>query len=261
MDHLSRNQITETYLMSGLSLFCVLLFVFIKSNLSWWQEKYLRSLMAGWVLLDLVALILFAVQHSQRTQLLGALSGSLHIILDTISMWGVAIIQIPGIIYLLAVPIKIEAWVKWIAILECAAVTSIVIVALVPGIPTPRELAYIVPFTSQAAVVGLVFYESSVVKRVPKTMTDHLLFLGLFLIAVSTVLLMLSLAGRYERLMFPQWLLYMTISTISYRLPEYSHQSPDPVDGDLEIELRPASQPTFSHSPTEDSTSPNLAGH
>ncbi|KAH8651687.1 hypothetical protein BGZ61DRAFT_468927 [Ilyonectria robusta] len=53
--------------------------------------------------------------------------------------------------------------------------------------------------------------------------------------------------------MFPQWLLYMTISTVGYRLSESS----SPTGGDSEIELTPNRQPNFS-SLADYSSSPQL---
>lgn len=87
---------------------------------------------------------------------------------------------------------------------------------MVPDIPTPMELACIAPFTSQAAAVGVVFSASRGIPsvRVPKRTADHLWLLGLLLMLVSALVFGLSLAGYYERLIFPQWLLYMTISTV-----------------------------------------------
>lgn len=94
MDHLSRYQIIEAYMMSSLSLFCVCLFVYVKFNHSWSRETYLVCLIVGWVMLELAALILFSLERSQHTQLPEVLAGSIHIILDTMSLWGVAIIQV-----------------------------------------------------------------------------------------------------------------------------------------------------------------------
>lgn len=164
-------------------------------------------------------------------------------------------IQITAIIYSFAVVIRKESWLKWVAILELVEVTLIVIFAMVPEIPTPLELAYITPFTSQAAAIGVILFASRGISsdRVPKRTADHLWLLGLLLIMVSALVLGLSLAGYYERLMFPQWLLYMTISTVGYRLSESS----SPMGGDSEIALTPNRQPNFS-SLTDNSSSPQL---
>ncbi|KAH7146041.1 hypothetical protein EDB81DRAFT_933732 [Dactylonectria macrodidyma] len=263
MDHLSRYQIIEAYMMSSLSLFCVCLFVYVKFNHSWSRETYLVCLIVGWAMLELAALILFSLEHSQHTQLPEVLAGSIHIILDTMSLWGVAIIQILAIIYAFAVATRKESWLKWVAILECVEVTLIVIFAMVPEVPTPLELAYIAPFTSQAAAIGVIFFASRGIpsERVPKRTADHLWLLSFLLMLVSALVLGLSLTGDYERLMFPHWLLYMTISTVGYRLSESSDRSHRPADGDSELGLNPSRQLSLSHSLRDSSASPTLDGH
>lgn len=94
MDHLSHSQVTESYMTSALSLFCVCLFIFIKYNHFWSRERHLVCLICGWGLLQLTALILFGLENSKRAKLPDLLTRSLHTILATISMWGVAIIQV-----------------------------------------------------------------------------------------------------------------------------------------------------------------------
>ncbi|KAH7201184.1 hypothetical protein DER44DRAFT_869526 [Fusarium oxysporum] len=239
MDHLSHSQVTETYMTSGLSLFCVCLFIFIKYNHFWSRERHLICLIFGWGLLQLTALILFGLEHSKRSKLPDLLARPLHTILATISMWGVAIIQIIAITYPFAIAIRKEPWLKWIAILQCVEVMLIVILAMIPNISTPVELAYIAPLTSQAAVIGVVFISSRGIytERVPKHTAYHLLFLALLLVLISALVFGLSLTGYYEKLIFPQWLLYMIISTVGYRLPENEHQGPRQTNGDSELEL------------------------
>ncbi|KAM5357023.1 hypothetical protein ACJZ2D_016696 [Fusarium nematophilum] len=263
MDLLSRSQITEAYLMSSLTLFCVCLFVFVKFNHSWSREPYLVCLICGWVLLDLAALTLFSLEHSKRGRLPELLSRSLYTVLGTMSMWGVVIIQIIAIIYPFFIAARKESWLKCITILECVEAMLIVILATAPEISTPIELAYIAPFTSQAAAIGVMLFASGGIpsERVPKHMADHLLFLGLLLMLVSVLVLGLSLAGYYERLVFPQWLLYMTISTVGYRLPESAHPGPYQTEGDSEIGLHRSGHSSLSRSLPDNPTSPNLDGH
>jgi hypothetical protein len=103
---------------------------------------------------------------------------------------------------------------------------------------------YITAFTSQAAAIGVILFACRGIssKRVPKRTGDHLWLLGLFLILVSALVLGLSATGFYGRLMLPQWLLYMAMSTVGYRLSDSSHRSPRPTDGDSEIGLTPSRQ-------------------
>lgn len=89
--------------------------------------------------------------------------------------------------------------------IECVKVTFIVIFAMVPEIPTPLELTYIAPFTSQATTARAVLFASRVIPSVeiPKHTADHLSLLGSLLMVVSALALGLSLVGYYERLIFP----------------------------------------------------------
>ncbi|KAH6881165.1 hypothetical protein B0T10DRAFT_411430, partial [Thelonectria olida] len=154
-----------------------------------------------------------------------------------------AMIQIAAIIYSFAVVTMKEAWWRWVAILECVEVTSIVLFALRSEIAAPLELAYIAPFTSQAATIGVIFFTSKGIesKSIPKHMADHLLT-GLVVILVSTSVLVLPLSGLYTRLMLTQWVLFMLSSTVGYRLPDSS----SPTGGDSEIALTPNRQLNFS---------------
>jgi hypothetical protein len=83
---------------------------------------------------------------------------------------------------------------------------------MIPNMPAPLELAYITPFTSQVAAIGVLFLASRGMLS-EKRIADHLLFLGLFIILASAGVLGLSLVGCYTRLVFPQWLLYMAMLT------------------------------------------------
>ncbi|KAH7304478.1 hypothetical protein B0I35DRAFT_445318 [Stachybotrys elegans] len=164
-----------------------------------------------------------------------------------------------AIIYPFSVAISKEHWLKWIAICETIEATLIIIFAMVPGISTSMEMACIVPFTSQASAIGIIIFASRGIssKRVPKHTSDHLSLLAFLLLLLSGLLLGLSLAGYYERLMLTQWLLYMTISTVGYRLPESSYQA----EGDSEIGLHTNRQRNLSHSLPESPSSPNVGSH
>lgn len=94
MNHLSHFQVNETYIVSMLSLFCVCLLIAIKYNHSWSQERHLVCLICSWVLLQLAALVLFALAHSECATLPEFVEKSLYTVLAAISMWGVAIIQV-----------------------------------------------------------------------------------------------------------------------------------------------------------------------
>lgn len=172
-------------------------------------------------------------------------------------------IQITAIIYTFAVVSKKEAWWKWIALLKCAEVALTVILALSSQIPAPLELAYIAPFTSQATAIRVIYFASQGIsrKRVPKQVADHLLVIRLFIILVLAIILGLSLARYYIRLMLIQWILYMVSSTVGYRLPESPYWSSSPTIGDSEVALSLNGQPSFSRSLPDNSSSPYLDGH
>ncbi|GKU12612.1 unnamed protein product, partial [Fusarium langsethiae] len=190
----------------------------------------------------LTALILFSLQHSQKVELPQQLARSVDTILATTSLWGVAVIQILTIIYTFAV-LGNEVWWKSAVIVECVEVALILLLALIPQIPTPVELAYILPFTSQTTAVGVIWIASRGISRdkIPKHMADHLLGLGLITSLVSVVLLPLSLVGYFPRWMTLQWMLFMVITTVAYRLPESSARNTS--SGGSEVELTIMSQP------------------
>ncbi|KAH7302878.1 hypothetical protein B0I35DRAFT_447688 [Stachybotrys elegans] len=166
-----------------------------------------------------------------------------------------------AIIYPFSVAISKEHWLKWIAICETIEAMLIIIFAMVSRISTSMELACIVPFTSQASAIGIILFASRGIssKRVPKHTADHLSLLAFLLLLLSGLLLGLSLAGYYERLMLTQWLLYITISTVGYRLPERAPNSYQA--GDSEIELHTNHQQNLSHSLPESPSSPNVGSH
>jgi hypothetical protein len=115
---------------------------------------------------------------------------------------------------------------------------------MVPGIPTPPQVACIGPFISQAAAIGFILFAS---RRVPsegtsKSTADYLLILSLLLILVSALLLGLSLAGYYTASMLPQWLLYIMGSVPGYRPPDAQHRRRHRAGENSELEMNPSRQ-------------------
>lgn len=94
MDHLSRHQIADAYLVAILSMACVCLFIALKFHHSWSREAWLVFLIGGWIMLELIALILFSLEDSQQAKLPRVLSSSIYLILAIMSLWGVAIVQV-----------------------------------------------------------------------------------------------------------------------------------------------------------------------
>lgn len=94
MDHLSQDEITDQYLIAILSAVCVVLFVFLKRHGSWSRETWLVYLIGGWAILESMSLTLFSIEYSQQVKLPQILSASIYLILATVSLWGVAILQV-----------------------------------------------------------------------------------------------------------------------------------------------------------------------
>ncbi|RMJ00580.1 hypothetical protein CDV36_015869 [Fusarium kuroshium] len=260
MNNLTTDQVTEAYLTSGISLFSVYLFAFLK-------RKHLRSrkislvrFMGLWSLLEIAALILFSVEHNRPGKLPEFLVGSISTVLDVMSFWGAAIVQIIAIIYPFALGAGKESWLKWPIILECLEITVIIVFAIVSRNPTPPQLANVAPFTSQAAAVGSILFASLrlLSNGVPKQTTDFLLGLTLLLMFVSALLLGLSLAGYYTASKFLQWFLYIMSSALGYRLAETEHGKPRRTGGDSELEMNSSRQPSLNDSVYDNQSSASL---
>ncbi|CZR35906.1 uncharacterized protein FPRO_03834 [Fusarium proliferatum ET1] len=239
MDPSLYYETNDMYLMSVLSFSCLILFVVIKYDAPWSKEKCLLYLVGVWVAFHLTALVLFSLQHSHKVELPQQLATSVNTILATTSLWGVAVIQIITIIYTFAV-LGNEIWWKATAALVCVEVALILIIILIPKVPTPVELSYILPFTSQAAAMGTIWASSRGIfrNRIQKHTADHLLGLGLITFLVSALLLPLSILGYFRSQMTLQWVFFMVITTVAYRLPESSSNEPATTSAS-QIELTP----------------------
>ncbi|CAH0055878.1 unnamed protein product [Clonostachys solani] len=185
MDHLSRHQIADAYLVAILSMACVCLFIALKFHHSWSREAWLVFLIGGWIMLELIALILFSLEVSQKAKLPRVLSSSIYLILAIMSLWGVAIVQIVAITYTFAVIVKKDWLWKCLVVLECIEVILVVILALVPNVLAPLELAYIAPITCQIVTLGVLYLASRGVPFERNRMINHLSVLGLCVILIS----------------------------------------------------------------------------
>ena len=96
MDSLTQYQVTETYIISGLSFLSIYLFALLKAIYSWsWETPLLWFQIlsiAGWSMLEITALILFSFEYSQPGELPEFLAGSIPTVLDVMSFWGAAIL-------------------------------------------------------------------------------------------------------------------------------------------------------------------------
>lgn len=167
-----------------------------------------------------------------------------------------------AIIYPFAVGNEKEWYLKCLFIIECLQVTAITIFVMVPETPTPLQLAYVAPFTSQAATIGFILSASRKVQSegASKPTADYLLILSLFLILVSALLLGLSLAGYYITSMLLQWFLYIMGSALGYRLPEAQYRRRHRAGGDSELEMNPSRELSLSDSVHYNQSSASLNG-
>lgn len=140
----------------------------------------------------------------------------------------------------------------------CVEFALILIITLIPQVPTPVELAYILPFTSQAAAMGIIWVSSRGIfrNRIQKHTADHLLGLGLITLLVSALLLPLSTLGYFRSQMTLQWVFFMVITTVAYRLPESSSNEPATTSAS-QIELTPMGGSCSMNEPPPES-SPDL---
>ncbi|KAG4269057.1 hypothetical protein FPRO04_12289 [Fusarium proliferatum] len=236
MDPSSYYETNDMYLMSVLSFSCLILFVVIKFDAPWSKEKCLLYLVGVWVAFHLTALVLFSLQHSHKIELPQQLAASVNTILATTSLWGVAVIQVSQ-----SLPRERD-------MVEIGCSTF----------PTPVELAYILPFTSQAAAIGTIWASSRGIfrNRIQKHTADHLLGLGLITLLVSALLLPLSTLGYFRSQMTLQWVFFMVITTVAYRLPESSSNETATTSAS-QIELTPMGGSCSMNEPPPES-SPDL---
>ncbi|KAH6883602.1 hypothetical protein B0T10DRAFT_551329 [Thelonectria olida] len=249
MDGLTKYQRGDAYLLSALSIFCVCLFIGVKFNALWWREKYLKGLLATWGVLELAVLILFSLENSRGIKLPWVLARSVHNLLVTMSLWGIATTQVTAIIYIFAEAVGQEAWWICTATLECVAVVSIVIFSLVRGDSIPIEVAYVIPLTSQVATVLVTAYTLYMIpskkssNQAPCHMVIHSMGISVAVIAASATAIALSATGNLPNLVSPYGILFMINSIVGYRPPESrqpSHHS--------EIALNSGGQPSLAPS-------------
>ena len=94
MDVASTYRLSDVYLTSGLSIIFVSVFVFLKSGDRWLEQRWFQFLLVGWALLEITTLVLCIMCDSGKTELPQALKNSIRLILATLSMCGVANIQV-----------------------------------------------------------------------------------------------------------------------------------------------------------------------
>lgn len=100
MDFPSTHELGDVYMASSLSVLFVAAFVCCKPCNSSSEKSLRQSLIAVWAVLELAALALSLIHDFSELPLPRALGRSLHLILVTISMCGVANVQVSRFLYL-----------------------------------------------------------------------------------------------------------------------------------------------------------------
>jgi hypothetical protein len=142
------------------------------------------------------------------------------------------------------------------AALVCVEVALILIFTMIPQVSTPVKLAYIMPFTSQTAAIGVIWASSRGIfrNRIQKNTADHLLGLGLITLLASALLLPLSTLRYFRSQMTLQWVFFMVITTVAYRLPESSNNEHAQTSAS-QIELTPMGGSRSMNEPLPESSS------
>lgn len=91
--------ICDIYVVSAFSILFVFTFVCFKFKAQWSKEKLLHCLVGGWAVLETISLVLSLI-HDSNIKLPEALEKSVHLILVTVSLWGLAIIQVSTSLHL-----------------------------------------------------------------------------------------------------------------------------------------------------------------
>ncbi|KAH6869805.1 hypothetical protein B0T10DRAFT_467021 [Thelonectria olida] len=161
----------------------------------------------------------------------GVLADSMHGLSVTLSLLGIAAIQIIAIIYPYATGLSNEAWWRWTASIECVEFTLIIALFLLPQVTIPLEVAYLLPLTSQVTTIVVSAYA---IRRLapgqaPRHKVIHSIGLGLAVVMISMTQLTLSVTKEYPNLAFFQGILYMTSSILGYH-PTPSRGGSDAVE-------------------------------
>ncbi|KAJ0129021.1 Uncharacterized protein HZ326_27876 [Fusarium oxysporum f. sp. albedinis] len=92
MDNMHQYQIIDSYLLSIISL-SFFLFIYLKFDAAWSKNTCLVALAIVWIILELLALILFSLQMSGVVKDSWSPQGTMYAILITLSLWGIGTLQ------------------------------------------------------------------------------------------------------------------------------------------------------------------------
>ncbi|KPA39417.1 hypothetical protein FLAG1_07715 [Fusarium langsethiae] len=160
---MEKEHITDLCLTTITSLSFFISFIYIKLEADWSRNKCFKALVVFWVVLELLVLLLLSLLLGGAIALPSITSEALHEVSITLSLWGIAIIQILGVIY----PLNLQQserknWAIYAAVLTCAEVTATMAFMAVPEVisisPTLTAIAWVVaPLTTQVVLVARMF--------------------------------------------------------------------------------------------------------
>ncbi|OBS20575.1 hypothetical protein FPOA_06932 [Fusarium poae] len=223
-------QVADAYLLSLLSFFCILLFIYVKFDGAWSRNKCLVALTIVWIIAELLALIVFSLQMSGVIKVPWFATSSMYETLVTLSLWGIGTLQVLAVIFPIGTGTYLEALAIYVAALECIEVIIVVILIFIPQITVLSEIACIIsPLTSQVMTMAVMYHASRGIGEhsTPKRTVIHHLWIGLAITVISMIVAVLSTNERYPRLVFIQGILYTTSSIMGFRPAERADRQPD----------------------------------
>jgi hypothetical protein len=91
---MEKDQIADLSITSIISLSFVISFLYVRFDALKSTSKYFVALLIAWVVLELLAFVLVALQVNEAIDLPSYMSGSLYDILVLVSLWGIGTIQV-----------------------------------------------------------------------------------------------------------------------------------------------------------------------
>ncbi|KAH7186353.1 hypothetical protein DER44DRAFT_859197 [Fusarium oxysporum] len=253
MDNMHQYQIVDSYLLSILSLSFFFLFIYLKFDAAWSKNTCLVALAIVWIILELLALILFSLQMSGAIKESWSPQGSMYAILITLSLWGIGTLQVLAVIFPIGNGFDLDIWAMCAVAFECIEVIIVVALIFVPQVKVHSEIACVLPpLTSQVVTIAIMYRTSCGIQRhgIPRRTAVHHIWAGLAVIIISMVLAGLSASGKYPSLGFLQGILFMESSVMGLRPAEQKRRNRGLANGHLGI-------PLTSHTPPDSTSSLN----
>ncbi|QKD57635.2 uncharacterized protein FOBCDRAFT_139536 [Fusarium oxysporum Fo47] len=250
MDNMHQYQIIDSYLLSILSLSFFFLFIYLKFDAAWSKNTCLVALAIVWIILELLALILFSLQMSGVVKDSWSPQGTMYAILITLSLWGIGTLQVLAVIFPIGKGFDLEIWVMCAVAFECIEVIIVVALIFVPQVKVHSEFACILPpLTSQVVTIAIMYRTCGIQRHsIPRRTAVHHFWAGLAVIIISMVLAGLSASRKYPSLGFLQGILFMESSVMGLRPAEQKRRNWGLANGHLGI-------PLTSHTPPDSTSS------